>query len=79
MREIGVLPLRGVVQHYDWGGYDFIPGPLGVANNNRPFAELWMGAHPKAPATADVAGVAMPLDRLIAEAPDRSNGAAFSL
>lgn len=75
MHEIGVLPLHGVVQHYDWGGYDFIPGLLGIANSDRmPFAELWMGAHPKAPATADVAGIAMPLDRLIAEAPDRIFG-----
>jgi len=28
MHEIGVLPLHGVVQHYDWGGCDFIPGLL---------------------------------------------------
>jgi mannose-6-phosphate isomerase len=41
MHEIGVLPLHGVVQHYDWGGYDFIPGLLGIANSDRrPFAEL---------------------------------------
>ena len=79
MHEIGVLPLHGVVQHYDWGGYDFIPGLLGIANSDRrPFAELWMGAHPKAPAMADVAGVAMPLDRLIAEAPDRILGPSAS-
>jgi len=72
MHEIGVLPLHGVVQHYDWGGYDFIPGLLGIANSDRgPFAELWMGAHPKAPATVDVAGISIPLDRLTAEAPDR--------
>jgi mannose-6-phosphate isomerase len=77
MHEIGVLPLHGAVQHYDWGGYDFIPGPLAVANSDRmPFAELWMDAHLKVPAMADFAGVAMALDRLIA---DRSNGAAFSL
>lgn len=75
MHEIGVLPLHGVVQHYDWGGYDFIPGLLGIANSDRrPFAELWMGAHPMAPATADVAGIAVPLDRLIAEAPERILG-----
>ena len=79
MHEIGVVPLHGVVQHYDWGGYDFIPGLLGIANSDRrPFAELWMGAHPKAPATADVAGIAMPLDRLIAEAPDRILGPSAS-
>ena len=47
MHEIGVLQLHGVVQHYDWGGHDFIPGILGIANSDkRPFAELWMGAHP---------------------------------
>lgn len=46
---------------------------IGIANSDRmPFAELWMGAHPKAPATADVARIAMPLDRLIAEAPDNA-------
>jgi mannose-6-phosphate isomerase len=79
MHEIGVLPLHGVVQHYDWGGHDFIPGLLGIANSDRrPFAELWMGAHPKAPATADVEGVAMPLDRLIAGAPDRILGPSAS-
>ena len=79
MLEIGVLKLHGVVQHYDWGGQDFIPGLLGIANSERrPFAELWMGAHPKAPATADVAGIALPLDRLIAEAPDRILGPSAS-
>jgi mannose-6-phosphate isomerase class I len=75
MHEIGVLQLHGVVQHYDWGGHDFIPGLLSITNSERrPFAELWMGAHPKAPATPDVAGIALPLDRLIAEAPDRILG-----
>jgi mannose-6-phosphate isomerase len=78
MHEIGVLPLHGVVQHHDRGGYD-IPGRLGIANNDRrPFAELWMGAHPKAPATADIAGIAMPPDRLIAAAPDRILGPSAS-
>ena len=75
MPEIGVLTLHGVVQHYAWGGYDFIPGLLGIANSERrPFAELWMGAHPKAPATANVAGIEIPLNRLIAEAPEKLLG-----
>ena len=75
MPELGVLRLRGTVQHYDWGGNDFIPGLLGIANNERrPFAELWMGAHANAPATADVAGIEIPLNRLIAEAPDEILG-----
>jgi len=69
--EIGILKLNGAVQHYDWGGLDFIPGLLGTPNNERePFAELWIGAHPKAPATADVAGSAIPLNDLIAKDPE---------
>lgn len=73
--EIGVLELYGAVQHYAWGGCDFIPGLLGIANNERiPFAELWMGAHPKGPATANVGGIEIPLNRLIAEAPERILG-----
>ncbi len=38
------------VQHYAWGGYEFIPHLLGIDNpEGKPFAELWMGAHPGAP------------------------------
>jgi len=70
MLEEGVLTLHGIVQHYDWGGHNFIPGLLGISNpDNRPFAELWIGAHAKAPSLVDVAGYQVPLDQLIAEAP----------
>jgi mannose-6-phosphate isomerase len=73
--ETGVLRLHGAVQHYAWGGCDFIPRLLGIANNERrPFAELWMGAHPKGPATANVAGVEIPLNQLIAEEPEKILG-----
>jgi mannose-6-phosphate isomerase len=45
------LLVRGAVQNYAWGGYDFIPGLLGAANAERqPCAELWIGAHPMGPA-----------------------------
>jgi mannose-6-phosphate isomerase class I len=75
MLEIGVLRLHGAVQHYAWGGCDFIPGLLGIANTERrPFAELWMGAHPNGPATANVSGIEIPLNRLIAEAPEKILG-----
>jgi len=71
MQECGVLKLNGVVQHYDWGGLDYIPGLLGIANAERqPCAELWIGAHPKAPSTTNVAGRAIPLSQLIAESPE---------
>ena len=77
MLEAGVLTLQGVVQHYDWGGYNFIPDLLGMENaTRRPFAELWIGAHAKAPSLADVEGTLEPLDQLIAEAPDAILGQA---
>ncbi len=78
MVEAGVLTLHGVVQHYDWGGHDFIPELLGVANNatRKPFAELWIGAHAKAPSIAEIAGGREPLDKLIAEAPEAILGQA---
>jgi mannose-6-phosphate isomerase len=70
MVEAGVLTLHGVVQHYDWGGHNFIPDLLSIENaTHRPFAELWIGAHAKAPSLADVDGGQEPLDKLIAEAP----------
>jgi mannose-6-phosphate isomerase len=77
MVEAGILTLHGVVQHYDWGGHNFIPDLLGVENaTRRPFAELWIGAHAKAPSLADVGGGQEPLDELISEAPDAILGQA---
>jgi mannose-6-phosphate isomerase len=61
-----VFPLQGVVQHYDWGGYRVIPELLGNRNDdNRPYAELWMGAHPKGPALVQWEDGALPLDEAI--------------
>lgn len=41
-----VFKLKGVIQHYSWGGYDFIPKLLGIDNSaKKPYAEYWMGAH----------------------------------
>src|SRR5207253_1358531 len=47
-----IFELKGVVQHYSWGGYDFIPRLLGIENKEqKPYAEYWMGAHANHPAT----------------------------
>jgi mannose-6-phosphate isomerase len=47
----GVFKLKGVIQHYSWGGYDFIPKLLGINNSEqKPYAEYWMGAHGNHPA-----------------------------
>src|SRR5687768_3783895 len=46
--------LNGKIQHYQWGGYDFLPGLLKIPNNERkPFAEYWLGAHDNAPAVIE--------------------------
>ncbi len=61
-----VAPIAGVAQHYAWGDPTSIPGIVGLEPDGRPFAEWWLGAHPKAPATlAD----GTTLDDRIAEAP----------
>jgi mannose-6-phosphate isomerase len=42
--------LQNTIQGYAWGSLTAIPQLLGKANpDNIPQAELWMGAHPKAP------------------------------
>jgi mannose-6-phosphate isomerase len=47
-----IFKLKGVIQHYSWGGYDFIPRLLNIENKDRkPYAEYWMGAHHNHPAS----------------------------
>ncbi len=46
-----IFKIKGKVQNYAWGGYNYIPELLNIENTNHlPFAEYWMGAHPLAPA-----------------------------
>ncbi|THU40639.1 mannose-6-phosphate isomerase, class I [Niastella caeni] len=46
-----IFKLQGKVQHYTWGGMDFIPALLHLSNSDKkPFAEYWMGAHDNVPA-----------------------------
>lgn len=41
-----IYPFKGFIQHYAWGGKYFLPNLLEIANpEEKPFAELWMGAH----------------------------------
>ncbi len=57
--------LVGKIQPYAWGSTTFIPELLGEKPTGEPLAELWLGAHPLAPAS--VGGE--PLDDLVAEDP----------
>ncbi|MBX2874957.1 MAG: mannose-6-phosphate isomerase, class I [Saprospiraceae bacterium] len=65
-----IIPLNGVVQHYDWGGFHFLPQLLSTPNaENQPFAELWMGTHKKGTATARLAEGELSLAELINQDP----------
>ena len=66
--------IEGVVRHYDWGSLTAIPDLLGRPGDGEPWAELWLGAAPAAPAV--VGARAEPLDRLIAADPVATLGAA---
>ena len=57
--------LLGRVQRYDWGDTDAIPRALGQEPDGGPQAELWLGAHPVAPATVVRGGAELGLDRII--------------
>jgi mannose-6-phosphate isomerase len=46
----GLYPIKGKVQHYSWGGNEYIPKLLGLTNGDgKPYAEYWLGAHPNHP------------------------------
>lgn len=47
---MSIYKLENTIQEYEWGSIDAIPQLLGYQNTEgKPQAELWMGAHPKAP------------------------------
>ncbi len=70
--------LQNEIQPYEWGTRDqeaFIPRLLGIEPEpGRPYAELWIGAHPKAPSRAELDGELVPLDRWIAAHPQELLG-----
>ncbi|MGC9399012.1 MAG: mannose-6-phosphate isomerase, class I [Anaerolineae bacterium] len=61
------------IQHYAWGARGkgaFIPQLLGIeAEPGTPYAELWMGAHPKAPSSLLIEGEQVDLRDAIAVQP----------
>jgi mannose-6-phosphate isomerase len=44
--------IKGRFQHYDWGGYTFMPALFNIDNSDKiPFAEYWLGVHSGGPTT----------------------------
>ena len=62
--------LKNTIQEYAWGSYTAIPDLLGNDSPARvPQAELWMGAHPKAPSVATCNGKQLSLLELVEKHP----------
>lgn len=71
-----IFKLKGKVQHYAWGGTEYIPHWLGIENKDKqPYAEYWMGAHNSAPSALIINGKEQALNELIKEQPDKFIGA----
>lgn len=65
-----IAPLKNPVQEYAWGSRTAIPSLLGLpVPSERPAAELWLGAHPKAPSQVMLAGEWQTLDTVIERDP----------
>lgn len=65
-----ILKLKGQVQHYQWGGFEYIPSLLGIENTaHLPYAEYWMGAHPSASAKLETEDELLAWDNLIQKEP----------
>ena len=69
MRRIGIL--QNTIQEYNWGSRTVIAGLLGKPSpSTKPQAELWMGAHPKAPSRIEVDGRSVSLTDVISKNPE---------
>jgi mannose-6-phosphate isomerase len=69
MDKISIL--KNPVQEYDWGSRTEIQNIIGdPESSGKPMAELWMGAHPKAPSQVMIKGKWLTLDKAIEKAPE---------
>jgi len=75
MKTTGIFLIKGVVQHYDWGGFDFIPALLGQPHpSTKPCAELWLGAHGGGPSIVESQEGALSLAEFIHSSPSEVLG-----
>ncbi|OQY11450.1 MAG: mannose-6-phosphate isomerase, class I [Desulfobacteraceae bacterium 4572_187] len=73
MKTIGLL--ENTIQEYAWGSYTAIPELLDESSPaDVPQAELWMGAHPKAPSMVIYDGKRVSLEKIIENYPKDTLG-----
>lgn len=74
-----ILLLENEILEYHWGSKRFIPELLGKKPPyEKPQAEMWMGAHKKAPSKVIIDNAIIPLNRLIAKYPEDILGYSIS-
>lgn len=67
---MGIYQLTGRLQHYVWGGKDYLPALLGMKKETEQYyAEWWLGAHVSAPSMLDVEGKETSLATFLAQKP----------
>ncbi|MGC6247714.1 mannose-6-phosphate isomerase, class I [Bisgaard Taxon 45] len=67
---MGIYQLTGRVQHYVWGGKDYLPALLGIKKETEQYyAEWWLGAHVSAPSMLEMEGQAISLLEFLAKNP----------
>jgi len=70
MMRAMVFPLENSIQPYAWGSPTAIPDLFGIPNpSGQPIAEIWMGAHPKAPSRLVIGGEQVSLADYIEDDP----------
>lgn len=69
---MAVVRLENPIRPYAWGSTEAIPQLLGVEPDGRPWAEMWIGAHPASPSRSEDG---RPLTELVAADPPAVLGA----
>lgn len=64
-----IFKLKGILQHYVWGGADYLPQFLHIEKQNDYYAELWLGAHSSAPSMLETTESAVKLDVFLQQNP----------
>ncbi|MGE5519227.1 MAG: mannose-6-phosphate isomerase, class I [Candidatus Dadabacteria bacterium] len=71
MEQQRIFKLWGKLQHYPWGGTEFIPHLLGITPaENKKYAEYWLGAHPSSSSVVDIKEEQAVLHDLIEQDPN---------
>ena len=66
-----ILPMKNAIQEYAWGSHTSISDLLGIKSpSEKPMAEMWLGAHPKASSSVFMNGQWISLEKVIEQYPD---------